>query len=54
MVRTWSFEYSLILCIVDRSFVIMGVGWTCAGVFSVFGEEAGVVDMLGVAVCVVI
>ena len=27
-----------------RSFLIVGVGWMCAGVVSIFGEEAGVAD----------
>ena len=31
-----------------RNFVIMGVGWMCAVVFSAFGEEAGVVDISGI------
>ena len=36
-----------------RSFVIVGVGWMCAGVVGVFGKEAGVADasdLLDVAV----
>ena len=30
-----------------RSFVIVGVGWMCAGVVGVFCEEAGVADASG-------
>ena len=30
-----------------RSFVIVGVGWMCAGVVGVYCEEAGVADASG-------